>query len=479
MKRIEANVGDSRLCHHCVGEIELKKKIKEGGRMATCSFCDQRRKTISINQAADMFDVVFKQNFVRTDDEPTDMEYTMAREGDYEWERSGEDILNLLQEIGGIEPEVAEPIRQLLHDKHFDFEESKMGMESEFAPDSMYKPRDVDSGDFHSEWRSFEESLKTRSRYFSRRTSLILLNLFNGIHRSTTAGNRSVILKAGPGTAITSVFRARVFQDEGKLIKALERPDLEVGPPPSAFAAAGRMNARGISVFYGAVDREIALSEVRPFVGSRVITSKFDLLRSIFLLDLEALREVTAKGSLFGSNYRYGLAKADFLRSLSQKMTEPVMPDTEAFDYLPTQVIAEYLASQVTPRLDGILYPSSQAGDGKNNIVLFHEASLVERMSDSSDTAIIAETGMQTADGFEPDYWVFERNASDYEPDGASSEAVKVPTPTANHPTGEERIPTLRIDLSSLVVHHIEGVSYSHSDFNVHRTGKNIGSRER
>ena len=89
--------------------------------MANCSFCRKNLKTIALDHAADIFDVVFEQNFVRTDDQPTHMEYMMSRESDYEWERSGEDIVELLQEIGQIEPEVAEGVRQLLEDKHFRF----------------------------------------------------------------------------------------------------------------------------------------------------------------------------------------------------------------------------------------------------------------------------------------------------------------------------------------------------------------------
>src|ERR1035438_529744 len=223
---------DSRLCHRCVGEKTLKSTIKKIGTMADCSFCRKRVKTISLDQAAEIFDKVFDQNFARTEDEPTGMEYTMSKESDYQWERSGEDIVELLQEVGHIEPEVAESIRQLLEDKHFDLDEAAMGEEGDFAPDSRYTDRKVESEEFHSEWRSFEESLKTKSRYFSKRATLTLLTLFNGIHRSTTAGNRPVILTAGPETSITSLFRARVFQDEGKLVRALERPDQEIGPPP-------------------------------------------------------------------------------------------------------------------------------------------------------------------------------------------------------------------------------------------------------
>jgi len=436
--------------------------------MAHCSFCGKRLTTIALDQAADIFDRVFEQNFVRTDDQMTGMEYTMSRESDYEWERSGEDIVELLQEIGQIEPEVAEGVRQLLEDKHFDFDETTMGEESDFAPESHYAQKRVESDQFHSEWRSFEESLKTKSRYFSKRASLTLLTLFNRIHHSTTAGNRSVILSAGPGTGIPSLFRARVFQDHAKLVRALERPDLEIGPPASAFAAAGRMNARGISTFYGATDREVAIAEVRPFVGSQVVTARFDLLRPMSLLDLEALSEVTASGSLFDDNHRYHMAKANFLQSLSQRMTAPVMPDAEIFEYLPTQVIAEYLASQVTPALDGILYPSAQAKNGKSNVVLFHDSSLVETLKISDDTAISVETELQTSDGFEPEYWVFERKA----PGEQTTEVVdlRVPAVPAKRSQSNERMPTLRIDLSSIEVHHIESVLYSHSDHQVHRT---------
>jgi len=459
---------DSRLCHRCVGEKTLKSTIKKIGTMADCSFCRKRVKTISLDQAAEIFDKVFDQNFVRTEDEPTGMEYTMSKESDYQWERSGEDIVELLQEVGHIEPEVAESIRQLLEDKHFDFDEAAMGEEGDFAPDSRYTDRKVESDEFHSEWRSFEESLKTKSRYFSKRATLTLLTLFNGIHRSTTAGNRPVILTAGPETSITSLFRARVFQDEEKLVRALERPDQEIGPPPPAAAVAGRMNARGISTFYGATDREVALSEVRPFVGSRVVTAKFDLLRPISLLDLEALSEVSASGSLFDDNHRYQMAKANFLQSLSQKMTAPVLPDAEIFEYLPTQVIAEYLASQVKPELDGILYPSAQTRNGKNNVVLFYESSLVEKLTTSDDNAIFVETEIQTADGPEPEYWVFQRTAP-------KEEATDATAPFAagmsqNGSLGDGRIPTLRIDLSSVEVHHIESVVYKHSDYQVHRS---------
>jgi len=49
------------------------------------------------------------------------------------------------------------------------------------------------------------------------------------------------------------------------------------------------MNARGVSVFYGAIDPRVALAEVRPPVGSRVAVARFEIIRPLRLLDLNAL----------------------------------------------------------------------------------------------------------------------------------------------------------------------------------------------
>jgi hypothetical protein len=80
------------------------------------------------------------------------------------------------------------------------------------------------------------------------------------------------------------------------------------------------MNARGISVFYGAVSAEVALAEVRPVVGSRVVTTRFLLSRPIRLLDLEALQSVTVAGSVFDPTYIEQLEKAHFLGNRSRRI---------------------------------------------------------------------------------------------------------------------------------------------------------------
>jgi hypothetical protein len=186
---------------------------------------------------------------------------------------------------------------------------------------------------------------------------------------------------------------ARVFQADKKLEEAIGRPDLHLGPPPAIVASAGRMNARGISVFYGANDPNVVIAEVRPPVGSQVAVARFEIVRPLRLLDLTALNEVRIKGSIFDPQFADRLEHAMFLRSLCQRITKPVMPDDEAFDYLPTQAVADFLATEAKIPLDGIIFPSVQAAGNALNIVLFHKAARVEMIDIPHGTEISSRTG--------------------------------------------------------------------------------------
>src|SRR5207248_10013811 len=116
----------------------------------------------------------------------------------------------------------------------------------------------------------------------------------------------------------------------------------------------------GVSVFYGATNPTIALAEVRPPVDSRTLVGRFEITRPLRVLDIEALRKLNVEGSIFDQTYIERLRKAKFLRWLSSRISQPIMPNDEPFDYLPTQAIADFLATRREPELDGILYPSVQ-----------------------------------------------------------------------------------------------------------------------
>jgi len=132
---------------------------------------------------------------------------------------------------------------------------------------------------------------------------------------------RRVFAIAGPEQALLYLYRARVFQKEKEFRDALKRPHVEVGPPPPPLAAAGRMNAAGISVFYAATTPALALAEVLPPVGSKVLIGCFQVIRQLKLLALTDLAD--GEGSLFDELHVDRLRRAEFLRGLSERLSRP------------------------------------------------------------------------------------------------------------------------------------------------------------
>jgi hypothetical protein len=301
--------------------------------------------------------------------------------------------------------------------------------------------------------------LKTEARYFSRPAEAILAATFGGIGELRARDGRPAVVEVGPGRSIDGVFRARVFQSDDKLEAALRQPEKEFGPPPFSVAGAGRMNSRGVSVFYGANTPETALAEVRPPVGSQVAIGKFLLVRPLRLLDLAVLHDVYVTGSIFDPHFIRKLKHAMFLEHLSRRITMPIMPDDEAFEYLPTQVIADYLAAMAEPAIDGIIYPSAQAEPGHLNIALFHKASRVQPSDLPEDSKVDAYLYDYSEDGAVPDYTIMVQTPpkSPSPKDNASNRLVWS-SMSAGWKEADPRDPALRLDRSSLMIHRITAV---------------------
>lgn len=469
-------VKSKRLCYECVGDTYLSKEIEKRGIRRKCSYCSQVARSFTIEDISFRVDKAFEQHFTRTSDQPSWLQQTLLsdRESNYEWEREGEPVVWAIANSADLSEEVAQDVQAILEDRYSDFDAAMMGEETNFSSESYYEQINPNDQRWQEEWRNFEHSLKTEARFFSRSAVAHLESIFHGIDKMTTANGKPPVIDAGPQTQLEAVFRARVFQSEEKLKDALCRPDLHLGPPPTAVAVAGRMNARGISVFYGANDPNVAVAEVRPPVGSQVIVAKFAITRPLRLLDLTALSFVTEKGSVFDPEYVNRLEHSTFLRSLCKHMTKPVMPDDEALEYLPTQAISDFLATVNTPVLDGIIFPSVQADGEGLNVVLFHKAARVEQLESSESSEIEAETGYFGEDGWEVDYSVREvvsqktsLEGDDTEPrwpDFTLSQWI-VSDPNLN----DLRKSSMSVDLKSIRVCVVRSVQYQFEEHAVQR----------
>lgn len=457
-----------RICWRCIGEAYLSDEIKQkDDGDAPCSYCGETEPSYTIEELAERIEAAFEHHFDRTSNQPTAWQYSLMSDGEssYEWERDGLPVLDAIEQAAEIPSAAAEDVVAVLGAKHEDIEAAQMGEETEFASDSYYEEKGPNDQAWQEEWNSFERSLKTEARFFSRTAGSHLASIFGGIDQLQTSDDSPLVVEAGPQLAIDHLYRARVFQADCKLEEALCRPDLHLGPPSAVLANAGRMNARGISVFYGATESATAVAEVRPPVGSKVAVASFSIIRTLRLLDLTALEKVQDGGSIFDPTSRARMERVAFLQTLGRRMTRPVMPDDEAFDYLATQVIADFLATENEPVLEGIIFRSAQVSEGRN-VVLFHKAARVEAMELPEGTELRAHSSTDTDEGPEIDYRVTEEVPS---PPGAlpatsdDSEWPGFPSmlqAEMHRPDPDFREATLRIDPATIEVHHVAWVHF-------------------
>lgn len=242
------------LCFDCIADPFLSNLVFQRGAERKCDYCDEEAITFLIVEIADLIEQAFDQHYVRTSTEPESWQMALMadKESDYEWQRSGEEVIDAIEGAAGIPQEAAADIQEILNDRHFDFDLAAMSEETEFSGDSYYESKSVSDDIWRTEWHNFEKMLKTEARFFSQTGAKFLSDLFSDIDKKETRERKPIIVQAGPNTDLTSIYRARVFQSLDDLEKALRHPDLELGPPRSMLAKAGRMNAHGISVFYGA-----------------------------------------------------------------------------------------------------------------------------------------------------------------------------------------------------------------------------------
>lgn len=367
---------DRRLCRDCTTSVWLRQEMDRHGETGPCSFCDNEDEpSLPLHVVASHVDLAFENHYIKTPENPSDWEYILMKEFEKDWDREGDEIQYVLQDVAGVEEDVAEELRDMLADHHYDHDEAQMGTELSFSRQSQYAYKKPEENHFYASWAALENDLKHAHRFFSPDIKQRLDFFFGPLVSHTTLQGRPVVVVAGPGQAITHVFRGRPVRNHADLLTILARPERELGAPPPALARANRMNPSGVPALYSARSVSVCLCELRQPVGRQVVTARFDVIRPLRLLDVDALESVRTVKEVLDPGHLEECRRVEFFKSLSRRITRPVMPDDEPLEYLITQVIAEYLA--VHHGLDGMLYNSVQTDEKRANIVLFSQSATV------------------------------------------------------------------------------------------------------
>ena len=459
---MELSSGEDRLriCSGCIGESYLSEEVAKIGQSSACSYCHSNGKTISIVELAGRVEKAFEQHYRMTS--PHDP-----------WDRGGLSTEEAIAGAADLDQEPAADISNVLAEKHFDFESMKLGDVCPYDEEARYVSREPDDFGYEVMWSDFEGTIMQESRFLTHEAANILASIFGDLNQHRGRDGCPAILEAGPRLKVQGFYRARVFQSDGSLTKALKRPDRHLGPPPHSLARAGRMNSHGIAVFYGATHPEAAISEVRPPVGSQTLIGYFKLLRPVRLLNIDALRSIETAGSIFDPSHIDDLIRAKFLGKLSNRLTRPVMPNDEKLEYVATQVIAEFLANLREPELDGVWYPSVQSQGAGANVVLFHKASKVRELDLPKRCKLDCNLGFNGEYGWERSYTVWE-GAEAGVPKSDSTHHDFTPADIflgLDMLSGirDSRDPVLELDVDSLKVHVITCAKYKSEEHSVSR----------
>ncbi len=366
----------SAVCWNCVEDEYLKKIIQEKGEIQLCSECGSTKsKAFTADDLAEVLDPILKEHYA-----PGEEVQKFGDDDDYWWEQEGDPLPHIvevaLEQSFSFDDEIVDALIENDDARPQDGEEPFFSNEINYVATRLtpYHLRDW--------WNFVERDLKHNKRFFSSAAKELFGYLFRDVETRTywdvaQKKDVTVVRELPEGSEL---FRARICESNEELKNALTEPFKHVGPPPPARARAERMSVDGVAVFYGALESDTCLAELRPTIGGEAAVITVRTTKVLRLLDFTRIKDSYRVLSYFQPDFNEQAEKNIFLRQLGSLISQPVRPGRES-DYLITQTMAEYLAHvhgeqsggslfvKAEP-FDGLLYKSVQKTGG-TNIVLF------------------------------------------------------------------------------------------------------------
>ena len=440
---------DKHICYECIGDKFVKSRIKSEGEIQKCSYCNQPREAINLSLLAEWIDDVYRENYTYGEEYPV-----IDQIGDgISYEIAGESPDDIISQMLEVDSDIAYDIVDILSGEE-QYHVIAGGGLPLYDHTSYYEETPISSYRHSELWNEFCFKVKHQSRFYNIEATKILDSLFSQVILLQYIGEYPPIREIGPGTNSTFLYRARIIKNDIEIIKMRLEAYKELGPPPKSKATPGRMNAQGIPVFYGTTDSETCIAEIRLPVGGKAILAKFEIIKPLVVLDLTVFGNMYEILSLFDPEFEYKASRLKFLREFDQRISEPVLSNENAFDYIPTQALAEYLANHYEVKIDAVIYSSTQVeGESKNNIVILPHAASVEW---PENIPILESKSPYRLIWFEDDCWIINtknknvRNVFILESD--------LDDLSSDYNISSE--PTLRIVEDSISIVHAKSISY-------------------
>lgn len=354
--------GDKQVCEDHFDDVYLKRYIARYGQAGTCSYCGKRHvHVLDMRSFMDFITARLSERLCPLDyanlplansylDDDDDKLPGFSRAGCY---------------ITPDETEQYESTDDLIYNYGLWTSDDRLNADisSCFAYDEWIRneifEEDLDT-ELSREWERFADMVKHCKRYTFFRDPRFLRKeeWKDDVLTEIRQMCESILVSVLPRETV--LYRGRP-NDTGKPIVSFE----ELTSPPVEYAKENRMSAAGISMFYGAFDKDTSIREIRHYCPESVLDiGEFETTRDLTVVDLFKIPEILS----FWMPEHY--AEYKFLRQFHDEITKPTT-DNPGIEYVPTQIFTEYIRYLSNKPIDGIMYRSSLTGE--KNVVLFYD----------------------------------------------------------------------------------------------------------
>jgi hypothetical protein len=358
------------LCSHHIEEKYIIKFILINGKIRRCSYCKSKRKSLELSEVLKL--IVDGINFNYED--PNNTRYYNK------------------DNVYGFDGNIM-PFNEMYFDLGLEINNSELqnDITKYLYNNSLYCRKDEyisESDYYHSAWNNLKEIVKTKARFvfhfeqqFSTYGSANPIDILNKVQNSISHFNlfRSI-------DASKKLYRCRQHEKENEI----DELGINIASNPTLNCKTNnRMSPAGISMFYSSPHKDICINEVVNFKNKKkpyYTTAFFRPKKTLKLVDLTQIPEIP---SAFDKKNNMQIETLFFLKDFIKDISKPIHENDSIIEYVPTQIVTEYIRYNPSLKVDGLIY-SSSIDNLKENYVLFmnHEESLKELYFDSKSIKI-------------------------------------------------------------------------------------------
>lgn len=347
------------VCSSCFSDPAIKEYIEENAVCSECSFCEEAHEHVVS---------------IPIDDLIKYMRICISREYD-----NAADWLPYESSEGGYQGETIDADDLIVHELEIDLPADKDGALFQCLLDGFsdqlwckHDPFGLSSMEVAKfSWERFSHIVKNERRYFFgseelEDSSTDILSPGELLDRILDYASQVGLVKHFKEGLV--LYRARAHAKDGKSWSNAK----DLGPPPQEKALqSNRMSPAGIPMFYGSESSDTAVFETATKPGEFSV-GVFRTTRPIKLLDLSSVKTLPSVFEM--DSYETAISPRSairFLMHVSRQISKRITKDSKShIEYVPTQVVTEFIRSQSKFPIDGIKYESA-VHSGNCSFVLF------------------------------------------------------------------------------------------------------------